>query len=651
MVEKRQLVAIDGRPRTAAHVLLWVDVRPVKRREGGDGLSVRATGRRAWPILAGNGPIQLFQPRPFEGPDSLAALLPAQAPPRRGLTVWLCRGWEDFVLTGLAELTDRGLYRYQWLTLDGQRVIGRGALGKRRVDLTSLAAWTGGEWDSWRDDCQSVYSRLYSDGTGDQVIEALDVASPGERAALGQCLTVLEGCRDLLLGPTKLSIGAQARSWWCAWGGPRCGTQRPGAGARGGKAGPRKRCIVAPIPRRPKAAAAGESHCCQGLIREQYARGHVAGPVHVLDLQSAYLRALTCVNVPSLFERAIHQPTVPELRRALVGAAGCALVRLSDCTYPFAVRHHARPVRALGNYWCWLTEPDLTHALHLGAVAECRTAYKWRHLRNTRPAIEQLLGLAPELKAHGLTHLAALWRQLYASCVGGFAARSWEWIDVKGREAPHRWYTWTQEDEQTGETVYYRSVAGRVQRRVYRGETPYSLPLMYGTCTAYVRRAVDNIRERLPAGSVLALASDALWLTQHGWIAFRDLQVREPKGLDRWRKKDTFDDAWLDGKGGAVVRQGRYLFPLLPGIPAGVCLDAEGLATWPRAQEWDTATDVRPDRPLPRRRARWDGGKLVRENDCQLRPVDPFVRLRQGRFAERLLLPYQPGQARPAGVE
>ncbi len=651
MAEKRWMVAGSGTPRVGCHCLLWVDVRPLKRKEGGDGLTIKAVRRRAWPVVAGAGPIELFAPREFTGADSLAALLPTLAPRKKCLTVWLCRGWEDFVLSGLAELTDRGLYRYRWLTLDGQRVIGRGALGKRALDLTSLAAWTGGEWDGWRAAAPSVLERAYNDGSGDKVQASLEGAGEQERVALAHMLAVLDGCRQLLLGTPRLSVGAQARAWWCAWGGPRAGTTKQlGATDRGRRAA-RGRCIVAPVPRRPKAAANAESHCCQGLIREQYFRGHVGGPVHVLDLQGAYLRALACTNVPSVYEKAVHNPTPAELRRLLVGSAGCALVRLKGSTYPFAVKHHARPVRALGDFWCWLTEPDVAHALHLGCVAECRTAHKWRHVRNTRRGIESLLGVAPQLKAAGLTHLTALWRQLYASCVGGFAARAWEWVDDKRYTSPNRWYTWTETDPETGETVYWRSVGGRVQRRVYRGETPHSLPLFYGTCTAWVRQAVDAVRARLPEGSVLALASDALWLTQHGWIAFRALQCADPKGLDRWRSKEVFDDAWLDGKGGAVVRKGGNLYPLLTGIPSGVCIGADGIATWPRAQEWDTAADVRPDKPLPRRRARWDGGRLMRENDHPVRPVCPWTTLRQARFTERLLLAYEPSHRKEAVAE
>jgi hypothetical protein len=89
----------------------------------------------------------------------------------------------------------------------------------------------------------------------------------------------------------------------------------------------------------------------------------------------------------------------------------------------------------------------------------------------------------------------------------------------------------------------------------------------------------------------------------------------------------------------------------MPGIPSGVCIDADGFATWPRAAEWDTAVDVRPDKPLPRRRARWDGGRVMRENDHPLRPSSPWVSLVQTRLPERLLLPYDPCTSEDEGVD
>jgi hypothetical protein len=645
MTKKRRLTALPARPGQSWHALIWVETERVQKRHGGDGLAVRAVSRRVWPLRASNLPPDLFTARPFEGPDSLAALLPALAPPKKGLTLWLARGWEDMVMSGLAELIDRGLYRYRWLTLDGQRVIAQGRLGKRRLDVTSLAAWTGGEWDGWREQCAPVMRMMMDADPEGDCKRALATASADETCALSECLTVLDAARSLQLGPVKLSIGAQARSWWRTWGGPRFAAPRPLGGKGRGKRPKKPPAVLCPVPRRPLPAAWAESHCCFGLVREQYARGHVGGPVHVLDLQSAYLLALASVQLPAVYARQLSGPSPAELSASLIGGAGCALVRLRDTEYPYCIKRHDKPIRALGSYWCWLAEPDLDRALHNGTVAECKTAWVWRHVRHTARCRDQLLSVAPQLKANGLPHLAALWRQLYASCVGGWAQRAWEWLDVEDREAPARWMTWTALSPDGERVEHWRAVGGRVQRREYQGEAPHSLPLLYATCTAHVRQAVDWVRSALPAGSVLATACDALWLTDAGLAAFRHAEGPLALAAQKWRVKDTYDDAWLDGKGQAVVRKGDYLYPLLPGIPAGVCVGADGLASWPRAAEWDAAKDVRPDKPLPRRRVRWDGGRVMRANDHPLKPVSPFVTLNDPVLDPALLAAYDPCRA------
>jgi hypothetical protein len=584
----------------------------------------------------------VFSPLPWHGAQSLAALLPRLAPPRRALTVWLARGWEDVILTGLAELIQSGLYRYRFCTLDGCRVILCGRLGKRRVDVTALANWTCGEWDAWRDHVGEHLGTARAGKGAQTTLNALKGASPDERCALGTALTVLSGVHALRLGPVRLSLGAQARGWWRAWGGPRLGrvrTTKGGALARGAPAGP---VVVAPTGDRPRAAAQAEHHCCHGLAREHYYRGRVKGHVHVLDLQSAYLIGLVYGQLPAAFDRPLWGPTPQALSEAIRGGAGCALVRLEGTKSPYFRGPHDAPRRAVGTFWAWLAEPELVRALDQGAVTECEVAWLWRHVRQSRADREMLSRVGGELKASGFPHYAALWRGVYAACVGGFAARAWDWKDVDARSPAGEWATWTAAGAREGTFDHYRAVGGRVQKRVYMGETAHALPLVYATVTAHVRVALDYFRSTLPPETVLATACDALWVTDAGLEVAKRSPALAPAMGHRWTVKDTFDEAWLDGKGRAVVRKGAHLFPLLPGVPAGVCLDTTGQAVWGRAQDWDQVLSTRPDRTVRRRRVRWDGGRLMRENDRPLRPTPGWEVADERHFPERLHLPYRP---------
>lgn len=629
-------------PKDSWHAVLT----PVWRyhRTGGTKGPLLATvqKRLVWPLHCDGLNVQGQRPLLYGRPAELADALASIAPRRRRLTVWLGKGWEDLVGGGLGELLDRGDYRYKWATLDGARVILAGHLRGRRTDVTSLAAWTGGSWDAWAPEALELLA-LGEPQAGDEAEGALphhwgrDV-----QVAVGTVLLVIKGACVLGLGRPQLSIGAQSRIWWRAWGGPVARSMPP-AGTKtkdGKRPKPEKMCL--PCPVRPTSAAKHEGHCCHGLVREQYAKGHVGGPITVIDMAMAYLVGVLANKLPSVFHETWKKPPAAKLRAWMVDQTGCALVRLAGTAKPYPVAGGPKPSRATGSFWAWLCGSELMHALQEGTVAEVHTAHLWWGMVWPKRAVMQLINLREVLKDNGLGCLAPFWRGLYAARVGAWHQRRYAWEDVDLESQLGRWATWTRLGAQPGEVESWRVVAGRVQRRRYVGEPPHALPLAYACVTAQIRCMMDEVFSYLPKGSVLATVCDALWATETGRKAFDEMCEIRTGEPPVYRPKDRYDDAWLDGQGGAVVLKDDHYFPLLPGVPHGVCLEADGKARWQRPVPWTDGTGVGSGTDRPRRVASWDGGRLVTANSGPLVPVCPWPRLHVTDLPEALLLPYRP---------
>jgi hypothetical protein len=622
---------------------LWAAC-PARQAQAGTGRRVRE--RLAWLLPPWRGDSPVPRPVAYADADTLAWLIGEWQSESGRLTLWLPRGWEDLVGSGLAELMDEGRLKWRWCCLDGARVLLRGSLDGRPVGVTSLAAWTGGAWDAWAEDVRQLApSASWPEGlpgvlglTAGEVYDCAD--------AVASVRAVLAAHAALTLGEPGLSVGSAARTWWAAWGSPRVQAFAARPVAKGGRPAPR--AISQPVPGlvRPRKVRVIEGHLCHGLAREQYFRGQVGGPVHVLDLKSAYLAALGQTPLPSVYHQSLDSPTHLQLGAALKSHTGCALVCLDTSDHPYMVYRHDSPVRAVGTYWAWLAGDELYSALVRRRVRECRGAHLWWAVQAAAATKRLYLEVSREVLDTLGGALRPCWRALYASLVGGWAQRSWRWEREDRESQVGRWATWTMGGSEGQELERWRVVAGRVQRRVYRGLARHAHPLSYACVTAAIRHQIDRLREGLPAGSVLATACDALWVTDDAPPA---LEAAAPAGAPAgWISviKQTYDDAWLDGEGSAVVKKDGLFYPLLPGVPHGVAIQDDGHVRWDRAAPWTDGPGPAAGTLPPRRRASWDGGTLMDRWSVPLEPVQPWHLLCEPDLNPALLAPYDPRRVR-----
>lgn len=555
------------------------------------------------------------------------------------LTVWLPRGWPDAVLSGVAELLDLGRWRYSFLALGASQTVAVAALDGRAADITSLAAWTGSVWDAWSAEGGQWLDRSeWGGGTARM--------TPGERTAVGSVGLILAGRALLRAGPGRLTAASQARQLWRTWLGPRVTVPVASRARDDDGAAAAERTVVLPLRTESRAARSAARHCCHGLQRWQYVRGHVDSPVVVCDLRSAYLAALLAARMPTAYAGGATGETPQRVYARLQDCVAAALCQLGTGDRAHVTRIHGRPVLARGRYWAWLCGAELETALQRGEVQAVERAWYWLGADMPRGVLDSARLATDWLTTPDGTPYRPLWRVLYATLVGGWAQWERDWIDRPAQHPPARWSAWTQTDLDTMTRQRWRCVGGRTQCQAEPREGRRAEPIMYATITAQLRHWIEQTIGRLPPDSVYAVAADALWVTPDA----AEILTAGPWTVDRamiqWAERARYDRAWLDGHGAAVVERDGVRHAIVPGVPSTPSAGPDGRVRWPHMAPW--SSDRRPRRETGVRigGVSYDAGRMVLQHSDPAMRVDPAIMLRTTILREELLLAPTPDQRR-----
>ena len=630
---------ISGACKPTDHLVIHCERETRRKSETSADVLCRAAWCRAWKLYSCEDSLIADAGREYSDTDGLLALILGERRSKGPLTIWLARGWEDLVGSRLAELIDTGIMTWRFATIDGAKVLIRGAVRGAAVNITSLANWTGGAWDAWRDYVLLSDDVLCSIRIGDVPRDSQRAITADEACVLRTVGACLAGARYLRSGAMRLSAAQQARGWWRAWLGPRV-TLPASAAEKKDKAGRKKDCVwVAPLPSRPDAARLAERQVASGMVHEQYASGHHPRPVHVWDMRAAYLGAITHCAIPTVYLRRRLQPSIHQLREDLESEVAVALVRIKDPITPYIIRSNGRAVRAIGHYWTWLTGAELTQALEVGHARECHVSWHWSSSVMDPVAAGEIFGHVTRDLRGTAPYLVPYLRTQYSALVGSFAGWSRQWVDSPHPAVTGRWGAWTGRDPKSGEITRYRAIAGRVQQRVDSGDAPGSCPILYGCALAWCRAAMDALRGRLPLGTVLAMSADSLWLTEDGDGCIRAILAEHGAVDPALKAADIYDQVWMDGRGRSAVSIGGKIYPMVAGIPTWAELGPDGKSRWMAHSPW-TETQ-RPDarRGTKLHPAAYSLDRLIKDNSYPLIWDTPWKRMVGGRMREELLTP------------
>lgn len=555
--QKHWLRPLKGEWRGGHHLLLW----PVESVRRGRIVCERVQAHAVQLLTDGSAEIGEHV---AAGADGIDALLESVYPKKGELTVWLPSGWEHLQLTGLAELMDKGIITWRYANLDTARVLVKGAWRSRPITITSLSAWTGGAWDSWRSKTDSEGEQLFFD-----------------------CFKAVADLSHVLhLGRVAPSAASGALLCWRSVLGPRLEIEVRKKVTKKKVSHPVNGSFVAPIPSRPQKARNAERHCCYGLVHRQLRRGLVEGPIYCVDVSSAYLLFLMSTPLPVMFSKHLHRPKIQELAESMAGHTGCALVQLRSPAEPYPVRRGNRVRWSTGEYWTWLAGAELAQALLLGHVIQCECAYMWISWRYDQDSAIKWLSLGENLKRHLGPLPAAAWRSVYSQLVGRFASWRREWVDCQAEHNFGRWSSWLGADPDTGAIVQYRSVAGRCQRLTARTDTSDSVPLLFGCVTAQGRWMMHQLALHARISEVIAIEADSLWVTSRGWQNLQRKSSALGMPADNLPCKETLTRAWMTGESIAIVQKGGKRFVRCPGIPGDVAVGRQYTVDWPEGAGW-----------------------------------------------------------------
>lgn len=603
-----------------AHLMVWVE--PEKMADGAVAAAGRAKMRRMrlWPILRSERGIALCHQLEVRSAAGLAGTV-CDAPDRQArTTLWLPRGWPDAVMCGLVDAIDAGQYVRQYTHLDGDVVVMRGLWHGRRVDVTSLGAWTGGAWDGWRD-------AVLADTVVGGLIATSEARTEDELVAARTVAAILVGGMLWRAGPCRLAMPAQARQWWATSIGPVLEAVDPSHKADVPVEDMPRTAYVAPLPWRPLAVRHAERQACYGLPTEQYVAGPIDGPVYTIDMHGSYLACLLHCPIPTAWERTIQRPKPRVLADALEGRTGTALVLLASQDHPYPVRRSRKIRRAVGTYWTWLAGCELAGALQNHRVVQCEVAHLWDTLAPDPSRADEILSGLREIKAAGGAAIRAVLRGLYSTLVGSFASWGRQWTEMPGQSAFGRWASWSEIDGDTGELAKWRSIAGRVEKLVLSDSNGSAVAQVYADILARARTYVYDVCAIIGWQHVFQCAADAIWVSQTGYDRWRTELAAGCADCGSFAAKDTYDRIWLDGDGRTLAAADGERYAHIPGIPHETPLDADGRCVWSIHSPWDAETHPSADRGARVRVRSYNAASIERAAGTTQRKAEPWLQL------------------------
>lgn len=450
----------------------------------------------------------------------LLALLDEWLPQRGEKIVWVLHGWQDFVLSGLADAVDAGEIEHQHCSLGGERLLLRCTRRGRRFLVSSLAQWSDGD-----------------------IIRASAKTAAQRSDAMARVVGDIAVLQNSLLIPRcKPTPGSAGLAVWTAWMGPP--VVRGGGGGRR-KAKADETVYVAPLLERPEPAAAAESHVCYGLMRRHLYTGRIDGPIYEIDYRSAYLAFLQLTRIPLAYNRTIRTPSVETVAENLDRGQALALVQVASETTPYPLRVKGRVGYGVGTFWTWLCGADLASALVQNHVQAVEVAHIWQAARLTPHAQHCCRQLSEFFASHPGERFKGYWRTIYSALVGKFAGRQKKWVDTDRDPRIDRWGTWYSVDAETGGVDQYRSIAGRAQRLEEIRTNLSGCPLLYGVVTATGRHEVLALGDACGHTNVVAVNQDAVMITQTGYDKLQQLIAERQGQRIALAAKAVYDRVWL----------------------------------------------------------------------------------------------------------
>lgn len=286
-------------------------------------------------------------------------------------------------------------------------------------------------------------------------------------------------------------------------------------GSGSGKIRSRRR--LEPIAHHSAIVHRAEDAAWYGGHIELFKSGIVSGPVHILDVTSAYPAVMRDQLFPVEYLHSTSTCTPDELSVLIRDHGAAAVVRIRSEIETYPVRHRGYVVLATGDYWTVLCGPELARAVESGHVADVAEVYLYRLGRPFVKVTEQLMRYRSKSSRLPIEIRKEAYKRLATALYGKFGQKERYWELVPGRVAPQPWHTWSESEVDTGRTTLYRSIGTQVQRELRGDWTAWACPIVCAYTTAYLREQMRRYIEVAGYRQTYFRAIDCIHVSEKGF--------------------------------------------------------------------------------------------------------------------------------------
>lgn len=255
------------------------------------------------------------------------------------------------------------------------------------------------------------------------------------------------------------------------------------------------------------------------LLARSFRGWSISERIHHVDIRSMYPHILASREFPVSFCGIVDQPTTRTTLELLANYAVIASVELASHEAEYPHRYKGRIVYPVGRFSSVLCGDELRRALDSGVVVRVHRASLYLRARPFSAMATELIRLRAKYRAERMTAWELFVKSMSNTFGGKMAQRAQEWIHAKGVYPEVDWGEFIHLDADTGVRRRFRSIAGMVRECVKAEGRTRQLGSCFAYLTMYGRIMMREIRERLPAQSIISQDTDGLWMTDTGLSA------------------------------------------------------------------------------------------------------------------------------------
>jgi len=265
-----------------------------------------------------------------------------------------------------------------------------------------------------------------------------------------------------------------------------------------------------------------ERECYLGGRTECFFIGELTdGPYYILDVNSLYPFVMYTGLYPVKYVKIVHDISLDSLRGYLETFACCAKVLLKTPEPVYGLRWD-RTVFPVGEFWAFLTTPELDHAILNDRVRDVADVVLYDKAAIFRSFVDRFYRLRRDFASAGVSMYERYTKIFLNSLYGKFGQKGevWKKIAVTSGE-PDRIEECI--DAETGRRSRLRYLLGELWQLKGYEETRHSFPAIAGHVTSYARMYLWHLMNRCGRGNYFYCDTDSLFVNQQGYDNLVDL--------------------------------------------------------------------------------------------------------------------------------